>query len=246
MGLLQVGASILTSLLIGALTSAAVRRTRFAQAARAHLLLAFSILALYWFQPLVPLRSFDFWLPSLTLALVVLIWFITSTNGTQAEADPSAASGWWRSSSNLIALAVIIALPALIACLVVVAASLAGLAAAAAAPLAGIAQAQPARAAETPDVALKLLVDGNARYVSNQMKERDFSAGRALMDLQQELAAKGIVLALARVNSQFRAELERQGIADAFGANHLFRSRKRCLAACRSEAAGSETVPPAA
>jgi carbonic anhydrase len=55
----------------------------------------------------------------------------------------------------------------------------AGLAAAAAAPLAGIAQAQPARAADTPDAALKLLIDGNARYVSNQMNERDFSAGRA-------------------------------------------------------------------
>ncbi|HEX9326414.1 MAG TPA: carbonic anhydrase [Reyranella sp.] len=55
----------------------------------------------------------------------------------------------------------------------------AGLAAAAAAPFAGVAQAQPARAADTPDAALKLLVDGNARYVSNQMNERDFSAGRA-------------------------------------------------------------------
>jgi len=55
----------------------------------------------------------------------------------------------------------------------------AGLAAMAAAPLAGVAQAQPARAAETPDAALKLLIDGNTRYVSNQMKERDFSAGRA-------------------------------------------------------------------
>jgi carbonic anhydrase len=55
----------------------------------------------------------------------------------------------------------------------------AGLAAAAAAPFAGVAHAQPARAAETPDAALKLLVEGNARYASNQMKERDFSAGRA-------------------------------------------------------------------
>jgi carbonic anhydrase len=55
----------------------------------------------------------------------------------------------------------------------------AGLAAMAAAPLAGVAQAQPTRAAETPEAALKLLIDGNARYVSNQMNERDFSAGRA-------------------------------------------------------------------
>jgi len=60
-----------------------------------------------------------------------------------------------------------------------------GLAAMATAPLAGIAQAQPARAADTPDAALKLLVDGNARYVSNQMKERDFSAGRAARTLGQ-------------------------------------------------------------
>ena len=61
----------------------------------------------------------------------------------------------------------------------------AGLAAVAAAPLAAVAQAQPARAAETPDAALKLLLDGNARYVSNQMNERDFSAGRAARALGQ-------------------------------------------------------------
>ena len=61
----------------------------------------------------------------------------------------------------------------------------AGLAAMAAAPLAGGAQAQPVRGAETPDAALKLLVDGNARYVSNQTKERDFSAGRAARTLGQ-------------------------------------------------------------
>ncbi|RPI90255.1 MAG: hypothetical protein EHM40_18825 [Chloroflexi bacterium] len=106
MGLLQVGASILTSLLIGVLTSAAVW-TRFAQTARTYLLLAFSILAVYWFQPLIPLRSFDFWLPSLTLALVVLTWFITSSNGARSSS--------WRSSQNLIALLLIAGLPALIA-----------------------------------------------------------------------------------------------------------------------------------
>ena len=47
------------------------------------------------------------------------------------------------------------------------------------APLVGAAQAQPARSAETPDAALNLLIEGNARYVANQMRERDFSAGRA-------------------------------------------------------------------
>jgi len=105
MGLLQVGASILTSLLIGILTSAARRGaavwTRFARPARIYLLLAFSILALYWLQPLVPLRSFDFWLPSLTIALVVLTWFIVS-------------GGAWRARQNLIALVILVGLPALI------------------------------------------------------------------------------------------------------------------------------------
>jgi len=119
MGLLQVGASILTSLLIGALTSAARRAaavwTRFAQTARTYLLLAFSILAVYWFQPLIPLRSFDFWLPSLTLALVVITWFVTSSNGEDAKAVSSAAgSSTWRSRQNLIALSLIVGLPALI------------------------------------------------------------------------------------------------------------------------------------
>ncbi|HEX2997016.1 MAG TPA: hypothetical protein VHP14_19500, partial [Anaerolineales bacterium] len=106
MGLLQIGASILTSLLTGALS-------RFARSARMYLLLAVSILAVYWLQPLVPLRSFDFWLPTLTLALVVLTWFVTSSGGARAEAD-APAEPWWRSRQNIIALLLIVGLPALI------------------------------------------------------------------------------------------------------------------------------------
>jgi carbonic anhydrase len=56
---------------------------------------------------------------------------------------------------------------------------LAGAATVVLAPISGPAQAQPAPAANTPDAALKLLVEGNARYVANQPRERDFSAGRA-------------------------------------------------------------------
>jgi len=43
----------------------------------------------------------------------------------------------------------------------------------------GSAMAQPSRAADTPDAALKLLAEGNAHYVANQPVERDFSSGRA-------------------------------------------------------------------
>jgi carbonic anhydrase len=55
----------------------------------------------------------------------------------------------------------------------------AGVAALTAATLVATAQAQPARAVDTPDAALTRLVEGNARYVSGKMNERDFSAGRA-------------------------------------------------------------------
>lgn len=89
MGLIQIGASILIALLIGTLT-------RGARSMRTYLLLAFSVLAVYWFQPLLPLRSFDFWLPSLSLALVILTWLITSQPGA------------WQTRQNIIALLIII------------------------------------------------------------------------------------------------------------------------------------------
>lgn len=54
----------------------------------------------------------------------------------------------------------------------------AGMGAVAAASIPSV-QAQPSRSAETPDAALARLMEGNARYVSGQLKERDFSANRA-------------------------------------------------------------------
>ena len=86
MGLLEIGVSVLSALLVGLLTRGALRT---------YLLLALSVLAVYWFQPVLPLRSFDFWLPSLSLALVILVWFITS----QTES--------WRSRENLYGLMII-------------------------------------------------------------------------------------------------------------------------------------------
>jgi len=43
----------------------------------------------------------------------------------------------------------------------------------------GTAMAQPSRSVETPDAAIARLMEGNARYASGKMSERDFSAGRA-------------------------------------------------------------------
>ena len=94
MGLAQIGASILVVLLVGALTRGAWRT---------YSLLVLSVLAVYWFQPVVPLRSFDFWLPSLSLVFVILTWFIT------AQTDV------WKSRQNLIGLSIITGLVTLIA-----------------------------------------------------------------------------------------------------------------------------------
>ncbi len=93
MGLTQIFASILTALLVGVW----MRGTR-----RILSLLALSILAVFWFQPAVPLRSFDFWIPSLSILLVVLVWFITSSIGA------------WKSRHNLIGLAIIVSVVTLV------------------------------------------------------------------------------------------------------------------------------------
>ena len=103
MGLIQIGVSILTALLIGALT-------RGAQTLRMYLLLASSVLAVYWFQPALPLRAFDFWLPSLSLALTVVTWLITSPARAHAHAGPAA----WRLRPNLIGLSIMVGLATLI------------------------------------------------------------------------------------------------------------------------------------
>ena len=101
MGLIQIGASILTALLVGVLPKRH-RDDVTRGTSRTYILLTLSVLALYWFQPVAPLRSFDFWLPSLSLAFVILTWFITSQSGA------------WKSRPNLIGLFIIIALVTLI------------------------------------------------------------------------------------------------------------------------------------
>jgi D-alanyl-lipoteichoic acid acyltransferase DltB (MBOAT superfamily) len=87
MGLIEIAASFAAAILVGVLTRGTWRT---------YLLLALSVLAVFWFQPAIPLRSFDFWFPALTLGFVILTWFITSKADT------------WRARQNLIALFIII------------------------------------------------------------------------------------------------------------------------------------------
>src|SRR6266542_855134 len=87
MGLIEIAVSFATALLVGILTRGAWRT---------YLLLAFSVFAVYWFQPAIPVRSFDFWLPSLTLVLALLTWSLTSKSSA------------WHARQNLIALLIMI------------------------------------------------------------------------------------------------------------------------------------------
>jgi carbonic anhydrase len=83
----------------------------------------------------------------------------------------------------------------------------------AATQLGGAAQAQPVRAAGTPDEALKLLVAGNARYVANQPQQRDFSAGRASRATGQAPFAAILGCADSRVAPELAFD---QGAGDLF------------------------------
>jgi len=87
MGLVEIAVSVAAALLVGALARGTWRTI---------LLLVLSVLAVYWLQPVIPLRSFDFWLPSLTLALVILTWLVTS--------KPNA----WRERQNVYVLLLIV------------------------------------------------------------------------------------------------------------------------------------------
>jgi high affinity sulfate transporter 1 len=61
----------------------------------------------------------------------------------------------------------------------------------------------------------------------------DFTAGRALLELQSDLAGRGVVLALTRITEGLRRDLDRQGLASEFGEKNIFRSRKQSLTAYR-------------
>ena len=68
----------------------------------------------------------------------------------------------------------------------------------------------------------------------------DFSAGRALAELQQDLAKIGVTLALIVIPVRHLPSLERFGLIELIGANHVFDSRHACLAAYQSESSAHD------
>ncbi len=91
--------------------------------------------------------------------------------------------------------------------------------------------------AQAPSPLRWLLVDTGA------ITGIDFSAGRALIELQRDLARQRVVLAFARVNDRLRADLDRQAVTEAIGADLIFNSRKHALAAYHA-AMPEATSPP--
>ena len=63
----------------------------------------------------------------------------------------------------------------------------------------------------------------------------DFSAGRALAELHQDLAKANVVLALVQIPAERHAHLERMGLVDLIGSGRIFDSRHACVAAFKSE-----------
>ena len=60
---------------------AVVIRLLSSQSIRNWALLVASVLVIYWLQPLSPIRYMDFWLPTTTLALIMLTWLATNQDG---------------------------------------------------------------------------------------------------------------------------------------------------------------------
>jgi high affinity sulfate transporter 1 len=82
---------------------------------------------------------------------------------------------------------------------------------------------------ESPSPVRWLVIDASA------ITGIDYSAGRELMSLQQDLAKAGVVLAIARVQVGFRGSLEQMGLIKHIGLNRIFDSRQACIEAYRSE-----------
>ena len=61
------------------IASALLIRIIFPGKHRQWVLLVASILAIYWLQPALPIRSMDFWLPTATVGLIFLSWGLTSS-----------------------------------------------------------------------------------------------------------------------------------------------------------------------
>jgi len=82
---------------------------------------------------------------------------------------------------------------------------------------------------ESPSPVRWLVIDATA------ITGLDFSAGRAVAELQQDLAKIGVALVFVEVPEKHHNDLERMGLIDLIGAGRIFDSRHACVAAYKSQ-----------
>ena len=82
-----------------------------------------------------------------------------------------------------------------------------------------------------------LVIDARA------VTELDYSAGRALAELHQDLSRAGVVLALIVVPVRHQGDIERMGLVNLIGANRIFESRHKCIQAYQLEAREGDKPP---
>ena len=82
---------------------------------------------------------------------------------------------------------------------------------------------------DSPSPVRWMVVDATA------VTELDYSAARALVELKQDLAKMGVVLAMIVIQVRHYGQLERLGLIDVIGANRIFESRQACTEAYLSE-----------
>jgi D-alanyl-lipoteichoic acid acyltransferase DltB (MBOAT superfamily) len=81
MAITQILVLSLSALLIGWLTP---------RQWRVWLILAASLLTIYWLQPSTPIRNLDFWLPTISIGLTIFVWASTRTREVQGNKFPLA------------------------------------------------------------------------------------------------------------------------------------------------------------
>jgi MFS superfamily sulfate permease-like transporter len=84
-----------------------------------------------------------------------------------------------------------------------------------------------------PDPPRWLVLDANA------IDDIDYTGGKTLAELADQLKARGIVFAVADADTELRAELDRFGITDKIGADHYFDGVEHARAAFHATTAGN-------
>src|SRR5450759_3079676 len=106
MNLTNIIAFSVLSIVFGGLTLLA---GEYVRRARGWLMLVVSVFAVYWLQSSTPVRNLDFWLPTASLGLTVIVWVMITVPG------PSKAPGSLSMPDTYITLAAISAIVLLVA-----------------------------------------------------------------------------------------------------------------------------------